>query len=82
MYSKVALMNCKNEDQLPAKVGTRHRAALGLSEQTDALVFVVSEETGSISVALNGKLDFGITKDSLRLYLEQHIAARKIKGDT
>lgn len=81
MCTGAVLPNCKNEERLPAKVGTRHRAALGLSEQTDALVLVVSEETGSVSVALNGKLDFGITKESLRLYIEQHIVARKIKGD-
>mgnify|MGYP001187641379 CR=1 FL=1 len=81
MCTGAVLPNCKNEERLPAKVGTRHRAALGISEQSDALALVVSEETGNISVALNGKLDFGITKESLRLYLEQHIVARKIKGD-
>lgn len=81
MCARAVLPNCKNEDQLPAKVGTRHRAALGVSEQTDALTIVVSEETGNISIALNGKLDYGITKESLRLYVEKHIMTKKVKGD-
>lgn len=76
MCVRAVLPNCKNEDKLPPKVGTRHRAALGLSEQTDALIIVVSEETGNISIALNGKIDYGITKESLRLYIDKHIMTK------
>ncbi|MBM4372093.1 MAG: DNA integrity scanning protein DisA nucleotide-binding domain protein, partial [Deltaproteobacteria bacterium] len=48
------------------QLGTRHRAALGLSEQTDALVVVVSEETGRISVAVGGRIEAGVEPDRLR----------------
>ena len=47
-------------------LGTRHRAAVGITEETDAIVVVVSEETGKISVAKNGSIYTGYDIDELR----------------
>lgn len=50
-------------------LGTRHRAAIGLSEVTDAVAVVVSEETGTISLAVEGRLDRGLTEEELKVRL-------------
>ena len=51
--------------------GTRHLAGLGLSEETDAFIIVVSEETGKISVAQNGNIQMGVSIKTLRARLEE-----------
>lgn len=58
---------------IPKSMGSRHRAAIGISEITDSLTIVISEETGKISVAIDGYLDNDISKEALLLYLEKHL---------
>ena len=55
-------------------LGTRHRAAVGISEQTDAIIVVVSEETGMISIAEEGKMIRGLTEEMLRTQLKEAFA--------
>jgi len=61
---------------LPLHYGTRHRAAIGISEQTDALTIVVSEETGYISVTINRHIDYNVSKETLNLYFEKYLKIR------
>ena len=59
------------------ELGTRHRAAIGLTEENDAVAIVVSEETGIISVAIAGDLERGFTTDTLRLRLRALLGGRR-----
>lgn len=65
---------------LPRNYGTRHRASIGLTEQTDAVAVVVSEETGSISFAANGKIRSYLTPEELQEQLEKLLEKRPEKG--
>ena len=64
-----AVFPTSNSQKINRRLGTRHRAALGLAEETDAICIVVSEETGRISVALKGELLYNLTIDDTRMLL-------------
>jgi diadenylate cyclase len=59
------------------ELGTRHRAAIGLTEECDAVAIVVSEETGAISLALDGAIDRALTPDELRSRLRSLVLLRR-----
>lgn len=76
------LLPLTSNPNLSHELGTRHRAAIGLSETTDAVIVVVSEETGKISVAEEGSLTRNLSEESLRRLLSRLMAANKEKSET
>ncbi len=69
IYAAGCVLPLTNNNSINKKLGTRHRAAIGLSENSDALVIVVSEETGVISLAVNGRLTRNYDKEKLKSIL-------------
>jgi len=77
---RIAAAGCQfplaESEEVDASLGTRHRAALGLSKETDAIVLVVSEETGRITIANQGQLNVGLDVDALRELLRNALAPK------
>lgn len=63
------------------ELGTRHRAAMGVSEVTDALTLIVSEETGAMSFTLNGELHRDINEEALAEILTEHLSSNSPSSD-
>jgi uncharacterized protein (TIGR00159 family) len=67
------ILPVSESNELPASFGLRHRAAIGMTEVTDSIVLVVSEETGQISVSVNGKIDTNLSKSELKSKLNFYL---------
>ena len=64
-----AVFPTSNNAKANRRLGTRHRAALGIAEETDAIALIVSEETGRISIAVKGELFYNLSLDDVRMML-------------
>lgn len=64
-----AILPTSSDIKLSKRLGTRHRAALGICEETDAIAIVVSEETGRLSIAIKGELNYNLSLEDVRMIL-------------
>lgn len=81
IHSAGCILPLTQNTSLASELGTRHRAAIGISEQSDAVTVVVSEETGAVSVARNGNLKRNVTNGELREILLSELIISSDKED-
>ena len=72
-----AVFPTSGSDKINKRLGTRHRAALGISEETDCLALIVSEETGRLSIAVKGELFYNLSLDDIRMMLVDELRPKK-----
>ena len=75
--SAACLLPLSNDKNISKRLGTRHRSAVGMSQESDAIVVVVSEETGKISVAKDGTLIMDVKEDALRQILIKNVVTKR-----
>ena len=77
-----AVFPTSNNVKLNKRLGTRHRAALGIAEETDAISIVVSEETGRVSIAVKGELFYNLSLDDARMMLIDELRPKTLENAT
>ena len=81
IYAAGCILPLTRNENVSIDLGTRHRAALGMSENSDAVIVVVSEETGSISIAMNGILKRNYNRETLERELIDLILPESTEGN-
>ena len=72
-----AVFPVSTDTNISKRLGTRHRAALGISAETDAIAIIVSEETGRISIAINNELHYNLSTDDARMLILDELRPKK-----
>jgi len=75
------MLPLSNDKRISKGLGTRHRSAAGISQESDAIVVVVSEETGQISVAKDGTLIVDVKEDALRQILIKNVVTKRFGNE-
>ncbi|HHT21933.1 MAG TPA: TIGR00159 family protein [Bacteroidales bacterium] len=77
LRAAACILPVSNNQNIPKRLGLRHRAALGVTEQSDAIAIIISEETGQISWAVNGKLTINAKPEELEHFLSEEMKEQK-----
>lgn len=72
-----AVFPVSTDTTISKRLGTRHRAALGISSETDAIAIIVSEETGRLSIAINNELHYNLSSDDARMLILEELRPKK-----
>lgn len=75
------MLPLSNDKNISKGLGTRHRSAAGMSQESDAIVVVVSEETGKISIAKDGTLILDVKEDALKQILIKNIVTKRFGNE-
>ena len=75
------MLPLSNDKRISKGLGTRHRSAAGISQESDAIVVVVSEETGKISIAKDGTLIVDVKEDALKQILMKNIVTKRFGNE-
>lgn len=84
--NKIAAAACilplADDKDIAKEIGTRHRAGIGISKESDAIAIIVSEETGKVSVAIDGNLIADVKEEALRNILIKHVINKRFTGES
>ena len=82
IIAAACILPLADDKDIAKEIGTRHRAGIGISKESDAIAIIVSEETGKISVAIDGKLIADVKEEALRNILIKHVINKRFTRES